>query len=97
MTAVSSNTHAISINPVSGEQIGSYAFESDAVLNRTLSRAAAGFAGWKRTPVQQRAQLIIAMGQVLRDDAENIARMISREMGKPVAQARGEVEKCAHL
>ncbi|POD80791.1 succinate-semialdehyde dehydrogenase [Pseudomonas syringae group genomosp. 3] len=97
MTTVSSNTHAISINPVSGEQIGSYAFESDAVLNSTLSRAAAGFAGWKRTPVQQRAQLIIAMGQVLRDDAENIARMISREMGKPVAQARGEVEKCAQL
>lgn len=39
MTTITSNTHAISINPVSGEQIGSYAFESDAVLNSTLSRA----------------------------------------------------------
>ncbi|EGH35601.1 aldehyde dehydrogenase, partial [Pseudomonas syringae pv. japonica str. M301072] len=43
---------------------------------------AAGFAGWKRTPVQQRAQLIVAMGQALRDDVDNIARMISQEMGK---------------
>ncbi|WP_238451119.1 aldehyde dehydrogenase family protein, partial [Pseudomonas amygdali] len=69
MTTVTSSTHAISINPASGEQTGHYAFESDAMLDRSLSRATAGFAGWKRTPVQQRAQLIIAMGQALRDDA----------------------------
>ncbi|MEX5535542.1 aldehyde dehydrogenase family protein, partial [Pseudomonas syringae] len=86
MTTVTSNTHAISINPATGEQIGHYAFESAAALDQSLSRAAAGFAGWKRTPVQQRAQLIIAMGQALRDDVDNIARMISQEMGKPVAQ-----------
>lgn len=91
MTTVTSNTHAISINPASGEQIGHYAFESDAMLDRSLSRVTAGFADWKRTPVQQRAQLIIAMGQALRDDAENIAQMISREMGKPVTDRKSVV------
>ncbi len=93
MTTINSNTHAISINPATGEQIGHYPFESAAAQDVTLSRAAAGFAGWKRKPVQERAQLIVAMGKALRDGAETIARMISEEMGKPIAQARGEVEK----
>ncbi|MCF5637782.1 aldehyde dehydrogenase family protein, partial [Pseudomonas syringae] len=97
MTTVNSNTHAISINPATGEQIGHYPFESEAVQDSTLSRAASGFAAWKRKPVQERVQLIVAMGKALRDDADNIARMISQEMGKPMAQAKGEVEKCAQL
>ncbi|KOP51312.1 succinate dehydrogenase [Pseudomonas coronafaciens pv. porri] len=97
MTTVSSNTHAISINPATSEQIGHYPFESEASQDSTLARATTGFAGWRRKPVQERAQLIVAMGKALRDDAENIAGMISREMGKPVTQARAEVEKCAQL
>ncbi|WP_122356630.1 aldehyde dehydrogenase family protein [Pseudomonas coronafaciens] len=97
MTTVSSNTHAISINPATSEQIGHYPFESEASQDSTLARATTGFDGWRRKPVQERAQLIVAMGKALRDDAENIAGMISREMGKPVTQARAEVEKCAQL
>ncbi len=97
MTAVSTNTHAISINPATGEQIGHYAFESETDLDKTLDRAALSFAAWKRKTVDQRAQLIIALGQALRDEADTIAQMISREMGKPIKQARGEVEKCAQL
>ncbi|RMO70761.1 Aldehyde dehydrogenase [Pseudomonas syringae pv. aptata] len=42
MTTVTSNTHAISINPATGEQIAHYAFESAAALDQSLSRAAAG-------------------------------------------------------
>ncbi|EGH34541.1 aldehyde dehydrogenase, partial [Pseudomonas syringae pv. japonica str. M301072] len=45
MTTVTSNTHAISINPATGEQIAHYAFESAAALDQSLSRAAAGFSG----------------------------------------------------
>lgn len=97
MTAINFHTHALSINPANGEQIGHYAYESDAVLNAALSRAAQGFAAWRRTPVAARTALLLALAGALRNNAEAMARMITDEMGKPVAQARGEIEKCAQL
>ncbi|MET1069287.1 MAG: aldehyde dehydrogenase family protein [Pseudomonas prosekii] len=97
MTQVSSLTHALSINPATGETISQYPFESAAALEAALARAATGFKTWRRTPLQQRAQLLIALAKALRDDAQNFAQMITQEMGKPITQARGEVEKCAQL
>jgi succinate-semialdehyde dehydrogenase len=97
MTNVSSLTHAISINPATGEQIGHYPFESAEALQAALARSANGFRAWSRQPVAQRTQRLLALGQALRDNAEAMARMITLEMGKPIAQARGEIEKCAQL
>jgi succinate-semialdehyde dehydrogenase len=97
MTNVSSLTHAISINPATGEQIGHYPFESDSALQAALSRAAAGFRVWRSTAVAQRSQLLITLTRVLRDNAAAMANMITQEMGKPITQARGEIEKCAQL
>ncbi|UVM53412.1 aldehyde dehydrogenase family protein [Pseudomonas sp. B21-012] len=97
MTAINLHTHALSINPANGEQIGHYAYESDAVLDAALSRAAKGYAAWRRTPVAARTALLLALAGALRNNAEAMARMITDEMGKPVAQARGEIEKCAQL
>lgn len=97
MTLVSSHTHAVSINPTTGEQIGHYPFESDANLDAALSRAAAGFSIWRRKTAEERSGLLITLAAVLRDNIEPMARMITLEMGKPTAQARGEIEKCAQL
>nr|BFD42982.1 aldehyde dehydrogenase family protein [Pseudomonas sp. FFPRI_1] len=97
MTLVSNHTHALSINPATGEQIGAYPYESDAVLDAALGRAASGFGQWKRQPVGARAQWLQALAQALRDNSEAMARMITEEMGKPLPQARGEIEKCAQL
>ena len=97
MTNVSSLTHAISINPATGEQIGHYPFES---AFGTAGRADAGrcrVSAWRGKPVEHRAQLLITLGQALRNNAEAMANMITLEMGKPIAQARGEIEKCAQL
>ena len=97
MTNVSSLTHAISINPATGEQIGHYPFESASALQAALSRAADGFRVWRSTAVAQRSQLLIALAQALRGNAAAMANMITLEMGKPVTRARGEIEKCAQL
>ena len=97
MTSVSSLTHAISINPATGEQIGHYPFESEAALQAALARAAGGFRVWRKTAVEQRSQLLIALARALRDSADKMATMITLEMGKPITQARGEIEKCAQL
>jgi len=97
MTNFSSLTHAISINPSTGEQIGLYPFESETELDAALSRAAAGFTNWRRTPVAERSSTLIALAKVLREQAVPMSNMITSEMGKPTTQARGEIEKCAQL
>lgn len=97
MTQIPSLTHAISINPATGEQIGSYPFESDASLQLALSRAASGFRVWRGKSTAVRAQLLISLAGVLRDNVNAMSNMIALEMGKPIVQACGEIEKCAQL
>jgi succinate-semialdehyde dehydrogenase len=97
MTYISSQTHAISTNPANGEQIGHYPFESEAALEAALNQASGGFAAWRKTPLTERAQAMIALAKALRDNAATMANMITQEMGKPITQARGEIEKCAQL
>ncbi|MDD0974992.1 aldehyde dehydrogenase family protein [Pseudomonas fontis] len=97
MTQITSQTHAISLNPATGEQIAAYPYENDAALDASLNRASEAFKAWKRKPLAERSLAMIALANALRDNAEAMARMITLEMGKPVVQARGEIEKCAQL
>ncbi|WP_300635278.1 aldehyde dehydrogenase family protein [Pseudomonas sp.] len=97
MNAISHQTHALSINPASGETVGSYAYESNSQLDAALNRSTDAFRLWRRQPVAQRAELLLALGGALRDQAEAMAQMITLEMGKPIVQARAEIEKCAQL
>jgi len=95
--SITPQTHAISRNPATGEVIDSYAFESAEALEQSLARVAQGYAGWKRAPLEQRAAALVRLGQALRANAESFAQTITAEMGKPISQARGEIEKCAGL
>ncbi|MFY0747093.1 aldehyde dehydrogenase family protein [Pseudomonas sp. NFX5] len=97
MNAISHQTHALSINPATGETVGSYPYENAAQLDAALDRATAAFRTWRRQPVSQRAELLLALAGALRDQAEEMAQMITLEMGKPITQARAEIEKCAQL
>lgn len=97
MNAITSQTHALSINPASGETVGSYPYETALQLDAALDRATQAFRTWRRQPVGQRAELLRALATALREQAEAMAQMITLEMGKPIAQARAEIEKCAQL
>lgn len=94
---ISHQTHALSINPTNGETVGSYAYESAEQLNAALARSADAFRTWRHTSVSQRAEYLLALAAALREQAEDMAQMITLEMGKPIAQARAEIEKCAQL
>lgn len=97
MSAISSLTHAISLDPYSGEQIGAYPFDTDAALEAALQRAKVGYSQWRQVSLGQRSEYLLALASTLEAKAEAFAQMISREIGKPVAQARGEVNKCVGL
>ncbi|MFG0669574.1 aldehyde dehydrogenase family protein [Pseudomonas sp. xss_1] len=97
MNAISSQTHAISLDPFTGEQIGAYPFDTDAALEAALTRAKSGYGQWSRLSADQRSEHLLALATALEAQAETFAQMISREIGKPITQARGEVNKCVGL
>lgn len=90
-------THAISLNPATGETLSTLAWATQDDVNQAVALADSGFREWKRTSVADRAAALRNVGNVLRLHAEEMAQMISREIGKPIVQARGEVTKSANL
>jgi succinate-semialdehyde dehydrogenase len=88
---------SVSINPANGEVIARYPFDDDASLNRALDTAQAGFRAWAATPMAERLQVLANIAGILRRDIQQLGEMAAREMGKPITQAKAEVEKCAVL
>ncbi|MEL2242356.1 succinate-semialdehyde dehydrogenase [Leclercia adecarboxylata] len=93
----SSATHALSINPTNGETLASWPWATVTDVERALAQSDAAFRQWRSVPVEARAQKLSDLGAALRNRGEEMAQMITREMGKPIAQARGEVAKSAGL
>lgn len=92
-----SATHALSINPANGETLSSWSWATATEVEHSLAQTDAAFRQWRSVPVAARAQKLRDLGTALRNRGEEMARMITREMGKPIAQARGEVAKSAGL
>ncbi|WP_413530810.1 aldehyde dehydrogenase family protein [Rahnella inusitata] len=90
-------TQAISLNPFNGERIAVYPYDSALALEATVAQGSTAFKHWRKVDINQRANRLIQLAAELRDASEEIARTIALEMGKPVRQARAEVEKSAGL
>ncbi|WP_294923765.1 NAD-dependent succinate-semialdehyde dehydrogenase [uncultured Paracoccus sp.] len=84
-------------NPATGETIGWVACADVADLDRALDAAARGFAEWRITGAFDRAALLRRAADLLRDRAEAIAPVMTREQGKPLAEALGEVRGAADM
>lgn len=93
----SSATHALSVNPATGETLAAYPWATPEEVERAISQADAGYRQWRRESVSHRAQKLRDLGAAMRNRAEEMAQTISREMGKPILQARAEVAKSAAL
>lgn len=93
----SSATHALSVNPATGETLATYPWATPEEVERAISQSDAGYRQWRGESVSHRAQKLRDLGAALRNRAEEMAQTISREMGKPILQARAEVAKSAGL
>ncbi|HEX8385487.1 MAG TPA: aldehyde dehydrogenase family protein [Rubricoccaceae bacterium] len=84
-----------SINPATGKTVAEHAFLSDAALDAALTRAADTARCQGLTRLADRVARVHALADALDADADRLARLATDEMGKPLAQARAEVHKCA--
>ncbi|MGB4958798.1 MAG: NAD-dependent succinate-semialdehyde dehydrogenase [Saprospiraceae bacterium] len=84
-----------SINPYNLQEIATYTSLTGEELDAKLESAHTAFESWRKVSLSERAGLIIKAGQILRDNVEEYATMITLEMGKPINESRAEVNKCA--
>ncbi|MCI4370035.1 MAG: aldehyde dehydrogenase family protein, partial [Thermoplasmata archaeon] len=83
------------LDPSTGAPLGEVAVGSSDDARAAVEAAEATRATWGETPGHRRAAILLALSTRLRDDRETMARLIAREVGKPVADARVEVERAA--
>ncbi len=94
MTATASAT-ITTLDPTTGEKLDTYEVHGKDVIDATLDRAVATQRVWRATPLAERTRLVAAAARVLRERKTELATLATREMGKTLAEAEAEVEKCA--
>ncbi|MBT2393272.1 NADP-dependent succinic semialdehyde dehydrogenase [Streptomyces sp. ISL-1] len=83
------------VNPATGETLKTFDALGAQEIDRRLALAATAFSRYRTTDFARRADLLNRAAQLLDEDREGIARIMTTEMGKPIAAARAEAAKCA--
>lgn len=83
------------INPATGETVRERPTETASSLETKLSAARAAFADWRATGFAERAELLRAIAALMRREVDQLAPLMTEEMGKPAKEAIGEVNKAA--
>ena len=83
------------INPATGETVQEFPADDAATVDRKIGEAQSAFEALKKTDFAQRAEWMRASAALIEQDADDTARILTLEMGKPLAQAKAEVLKCA--
>jgi len=83
------------VNPATGRPIAEYQLHSSAEVEQRIEGAFNAQKNWGKKSVSDRAALLISVAAVLRRNKARYAATITEEMGKPIAEAEAEIEKCA--
>lgn len=83
------------INPATEEVIANLAHAAPADLDRALDAADRAWRSWKDTTAAHRAEVLARAAQLIRERQDEIARILTAENGKSLAEAAGEVGFCA--
>src|ERR1700675_4778455 len=82
-------------NPATGELLGTYPEHDKTEIDIRVQRAWDGWRRWSRTPLQERKAFLTRLAELLEERAETYGRLITAEMGKPLADSIFEIKKSA--
>lgn len=84
-----------SINPYNNEEIAHYPGHTDQEIETILKNAQRAFESWSEVPIDKRRELMLQAAGLLIQNIDRYAKTMTLEMGKPIKEARAEIEKCA--
>jgi succinate-semialdehyde dehydrogenase/glutarate-semialdehyde dehydrogenase len=84
-------------DPATGEVGQTFPFASDAEVEAALADSTAAFATWRKRPVAERAAIVKRIGELFTERAQELAALITKEMGKRPASAVGEAQFCTDI
>jgi succinate-semialdehyde dehydrogenase/glutarate-semialdehyde dehydrogenase len=82
-------------NPASGEAVGSVPNFGAAETRRAIDAAQAAFHPWRAKTADERSRILKRWFQLMMENQEDLARLMTLEQGKPLAEARGEIAYAA--
>ena len=85
------------VNPATGATIATHSYLGDDALEARIRKCHEAFLSWREKSHAERGEVIKAIGQGLRDRKEELAQLMTREMGKLVKQSRQEIDLCAGI
>ena len=83
------------INPATGQKLSEYSYQSSEEINQTIDQCHQSWKEWKKTSFPDRAHLMNNLSSLLADQKEELGKLITMEVGKPLSQSIAEIEKCA--
>ncbi|HET8879434.1 MAG TPA: NAD-dependent succinate-semialdehyde dehydrogenase [Arthrobacter sp.] len=85
------------VNPATGETEKEFPLATTAEVEAALAAAQQAFLEWRKAPVEDRTKVIARVAELYRERQDELARLIATEMGKPLVEARGEVQLVASI
>lgn len=80
------------VNPVDGKVIGTVPQCKSVETRQAIDAAHAAFADWRKLSAQERAKLLFKWAELIDENREDLARLMTIEQGKPLAESRGEID-----
>ena len=94
---MTNSTTATTINPATGEELASYELVDAEGASQVVRNAHEAFLSWSKRSTDDRSKVILRVAELLRERSDEIARLMTAEMGKTLADGASEVELCAAI
>ncbi|MCJ7687150.1 MAG: aldehyde dehydrogenase family protein, partial [Desulfobacteraceae bacterium] len=80
-------------NPATGETLARFARGTKEDVSKAVDAAEKAFLEWKRYPAPKRGEIILKAASILRDRKEELGELVTKEMGKVIAEGKGDVQE----
>lgn len=84
-------------NPATGEVLGSFPDSMNDDVDKAVEAARAAFDKWRLVPAPHRGEILYKAAELCLQRKEDLAREMTQEMGKVLAEARGDVQECIDM
>jgi acyl-CoA reductase-like NAD-dependent aldehyde dehydrogenase len=84
-------------DPANGELVGVFPRSAQADVDRAVAAAKVAFEAWRKTPAPKRGEVLYRVARLLEERKEQMARDLTREMGKVLVEARGDVQEAIDM